>query len=751
MITFVLYRYTPSIPAAAVSGAVFLALAVLHGIFILRHRAMFFTAFFIGLLLEAAGYFARIFSHFDTTALGPYIVQTMLILVAPPLFAASIYMTLGRLIVRLGAENESLIPVKYLTKIFVAGDVISFVLQCGGGGYMAAGSLEAMENGETIVIAGLAVQLFIFGVFVLVAAVFHYRVRKLGTYTPLTTFPASWRTSWEYMLYAMYAACLLIFVRSIFRVVEFVQGNAGYIMEREYLLYIFDAILMAVQAVFLLLVYPGKVLNEIHGGGRARLNSDRADSSEVFLQPVKAPSLVGRERQRHRVSHRKSRNGCYTCKARRVKCDELKPTCGACSFREAPCVYPRATSPVRPKLRARRDPDAILRAGSSTGDSRKSVESSQDAPSESVSPRPLDFLAGLSVAPTSGGPRENLPLNMVDLRLLSHFVTNTTKRMSLNPSKRRVWETVFPEYANVIFAHHQIGLGGFRKALSSLSTSNCGEIFVGAMLLVGFAFGSLRVRNRSDVLSASFQSPECPQQLHPRFDWIVLIRGLISVIAKYWPQLRMSPMKDLLHFAHRTDDYQMYPVEMFTTITPPHPETWSPRIARFCAGAYKALQDLKSYAASLGARHSTHDAARPTDPTQPGEQTRLDHILSEQNDTLGVLEQTFMRIMYVAQMTRRPDASTRDTQADLEDAAVMAWPELIPAGFLTSIERPGGGADFSYVIVAHLYLTFTLFEDYWYLKGAFEEDIMKINMLVACSEEDELKSLMEWPLAVILC
>lgn len=82
--------------------------------------------------VEAAGYFARIFSHSDTTALGPYIVQTMLILVAPPLFAASIYMTLGRLIVRLRAEDASLIPVKYLTKIFVAGDVISFVLQCGG-------------------------------------------------------------------------------------------------------------------------------------------------------------------------------------------------------------------------------------------------------------------------------------------------------------------------------------------------------------------------------------------------------------------------------------------------------------------------------------------------------------------------------------------------------------------------------------------------------------------------------------------
>lgn len=82
--------------------------------------------------VEAAGYIARIFSHFDTLALGPYIVQTMLILVAPPLFAASIYMTLGRLIREMGAESASLVRVKWVTKIFVVGDVISFVLQCGG-------------------------------------------------------------------------------------------------------------------------------------------------------------------------------------------------------------------------------------------------------------------------------------------------------------------------------------------------------------------------------------------------------------------------------------------------------------------------------------------------------------------------------------------------------------------------------------------------------------------------------------------
>ncbi|KAG6360663.1 hypothetical protein INS49_011728 [Diaporthe citri] len=38
--------------------------------------------------------------------------------------------------------------------------------------------------------------------------------------------------------------------------------------------------------------------------------------------------------------HRKSRLGCRNCKARKVKCDEAKPSCGTCSLRKDTCNYP---------------------------------------------------------------------------------------------------------------------------------------------------------------------------------------------------------------------------------------------------------------------------------------------------------------------------------------------------------------------------------------------------------------------------
>ncbi|OJJ65909.1 hypothetical protein ASPBRDRAFT_667054 [Aspergillus brasiliensis CBS 101740] len=287
--TYALYRYTPSIPAAAIFAGVFIVLAVLHTILAIRHRSKYFIPFIIGLLFEAAGYIARIFSHYDTLALGPYIVQTMLILVAPPLFAASIYMTLGRLILYLDAESASLLRVKYIAKIFVVGDVISFLLQCGGGGYMAAGTLSAMDNGAHVVVGGLVVQLLFFGFFILASAIFHYRVKKNPQYynTRQVVSSSSRRDSWECMLWCVYGACVLILIRSIYRVVEFVQGNDGFIMRREYLLYIFDAVLMALQAGLLLVGYPGRVLG---GGRRGDVGvplEERADSEEGFLRGKK--------------------------------------------------------------------------------------------------------------------------------------------------------------------------------------------------------------------------------------------------------------------------------------------------------------------------------------------------------------------------------------------------------------------------------------------------------------------------------
>jgi hypothetical protein len=61
-----------------------------------------------------------------------YSIHTILVLVAPSVFAASIYMCLGRIILITDGEQHSVIRGKWLTKIFVVGDVLSFIMQGAG-------------------------------------------------------------------------------------------------------------------------------------------------------------------------------------------------------------------------------------------------------------------------------------------------------------------------------------------------------------------------------------------------------------------------------------------------------------------------------------------------------------------------------------------------------------------------------------------------------------------------------------------
>lgn len=84
--------------------------------------------------VEFVGYIGRAVSSTQTPnwTLPAYLVQTLLVLVAPALFAASIYMVLGRIVLLVDGEKHAVIPKRWLTKIFVAGDVLSFMMQAAG-------------------------------------------------------------------------------------------------------------------------------------------------------------------------------------------------------------------------------------------------------------------------------------------------------------------------------------------------------------------------------------------------------------------------------------------------------------------------------------------------------------------------------------------------------------------------------------------------------------------------------------------
>lgn len=207
-------------------------------------------------------------------------MQAILILLAPPLYAATIYMTLGRLITLLDAERLSLVPIRWLTAVFVTGDVLSFLLQGAGktrtlylcpdcinmalgGGIMASGTLSGMTTGENVIMGGLAVQLIFFSVFVIVATLFHYRIHQNPTEKSMSTCisRSGWRNpNWETTMVGLYIASILILIRSVFRMIEYAGGNDGYLMSHEAFSYVFDAMLMFFAMIVISVLHPSKVL-----------------------------------------------------------------------------------------------------------------------------------------------------------------------------------------------------------------------------------------------------------------------------------------------------------------------------------------------------------------------------------------------------------------------------------------------------------------------------------------------------------
>lgn len=210
------------------------------------------------------GYAARAAASNATNELGPYIVQSALLLVPPSLFAASIYMTLGRIISALGpvAERHSLIRVSRLTKFFVCGDLFAFVVQASGAGMMSAG--ESMATmGHDIVIAGLVIQILFFGFFVVAAVVFHKRfaaagptVEEEGNQGGLV---GSGGFPWVGMMNMLYGTSALILARCIFRIVEYVMGPEAYLLTHEWTLYVFDGVLMVAVMVIFYWWYPSEI------------------------------------------------------------------------------------------------------------------------------------------------------------------------------------------------------------------------------------------------------------------------------------------------------------------------------------------------------------------------------------------------------------------------------------------------------------------------------------------------------------
>ena len=116
------------------------------------------------------------------------------------------------------------------------------------------------STAKGITIAGLVIQLVMFGLSVVTSVVFEKRMNRFSS--------GAGSSSWKKHHYALYSISGLIMARSIFRVIEYAMGQKGYLLSHEWTMYIFDSLLMFEVMVIWAFWHPGALHGHVseYGG-----------------------------------------------------------------------------------------------------------------------------------------------------------------------------------------------------------------------------------------------------------------------------------------------------------------------------------------------------------------------------------------------------------------------------------------------------------------------------------------------------
>jgi magnesium-transporting ATPase (P-type) len=214
-------------------------------------RSWWWIAFSIGLIFEIIGYIARSLSaEKDPYNLIYFVLQYFFIVTAPVFLAAGIYAILSALISRLGSQYSYLKP-KVILGFFITSDAVSTVVQIAGA--CLVGVKESHREDPTtanhILLAGLAYQVFAMSIFVFLMATFQFRARG-----------AIKKHGYQLFCCAFTVATIMIYLRTVFRLVETAEGLGGKLSTNEVLFACLEFAPIALVVLLLGIFHPGRCL-----------------------------------------------------------------------------------------------------------------------------------------------------------------------------------------------------------------------------------------------------------------------------------------------------------------------------------------------------------------------------------------------------------------------------------------------------------------------------------------------------------
>ncbi|KAL4987773.1 RTA1 like protein-domain-containing protein [Aspergillus falconensis] len=294
-----IFFYNPSLAASVLFSILYMIPLVYHTyISYIAHkktsgkyfRYSYSAPIIIAAVIEINGYAERAASTQSTQDIGLFASSQTMIVLAPVLVCASLYVLLGRIIrstctlegqardwdargrgTGIGTRREEaageaekrpdvkvggIVRVSYLPKIFITLDVAAMLTQGGGSAIAASGEWKGTmkDIGTGVLIGGLALQVATFAVFLSVVVAFHQEILRHG------------EEGMKMVLQGVYIAGLFIMIRSIFRLIEFALGTESYVMTHEWPLYVLEAVPMLIAFMVLGWYHPSRWIS-VEGAG----------------------------------------------------------------------------------------------------------------------------------------------------------------------------------------------------------------------------------------------------------------------------------------------------------------------------------------------------------------------------------------------------------------------------------------------------------------------------------------------------
>ncbi|GAW24776.1 hypothetical protein ANO14919_143700 [Xylariales sp. No.14919] len=256
-VDFNIWVYEPNKGAAIFFTVAFAATGALHFWQAVHYHSWRLTGLYAFCsLLFIGGFIARVLGAFDDRNIIKYIVSIVLTYAAPPLYELGNYYVLGRILYFV-PYCSPIHPGRVLTT-FAAVSTIIEVLNGIAASYVANRTLpeHLQDLGHTLFKVALILQLVVIVLFLSLATTFYHRCRKSGINHAKVNQP----------LLTLYASSAIIFVRTIYRTVEYFEVESfdatapasaqNPIIRFEWFFYVFEAALMLINSALLNVRHP---------------------------------------------------------------------------------------------------------------------------------------------------------------------------------------------------------------------------------------------------------------------------------------------------------------------------------------------------------------------------------------------------------------------------------------------------------------------------------------------------------------